>query len=111
LSGKEKPLPRRARVDIVEETTTLREEIPIWQELKNVPDRIAALEVRLSALEQRLEKRPGEACPMCGENAVRLIKVGRVTGSPTVTIRWDLYGCKAEGCGFKEERPHRFPGA
>jgi hypothetical protein len=36
--------------------------------------RIATLEDRVSELEARLNKQPGDACPYCGERSMRLTK-------------------------------------
>ena len=79
-------------------------EIPLWQELGKVPDRMAALEKRVADLEDRLKVRPGETCPKCGEHTVRLSEVGTRRGSMGKEIRYDTYECASPGCDFREQR-------
>lgn len=76
-------------------------EIPIWQELEQVPGKMQDLERRVEALEKRLETRPGETCPKCGEHTMRLKTTGRRTG-PMGVLRFDQWACTA--CDHEEER-------
>ncbi|SJM30462.1 hypothetical protein BQ8482_150049 [Mesorhizobium delmotii] len=56
-------------------------DMPLWRELGQMPDRVAAIEARMAAMEDRLKTRPGETYPKCGEHTMRLSHSGRVTGS------------------------------
>lgn len=38
----------------------------VWKEVRANAERVPNLEKRLAALEGRLERAPGEACPKCG---------------------------------------------
>lgn len=77
-------------------------EIPIWQELEKVPDRMTVLEDRMAALEERLKTRPGETCPKCGEHAMRLSDTGRLVGEMGKQQRMDWWECTA--CKHREPR-------
>jgi hypothetical protein len=51
---------------VLEDVRNWLKEVPLWKELQNVPDRVAALEKRLTALEEELKRRPApEMCPIC----------------------------------------------
>jgi hypothetical protein len=43
--------------------------------------RIATLEERVTELENALKKQPADACPFCGERAMRKTEEGRLLGS------------------------------
>ena len=43
----------------------------VWKELKSNADKIPDLEKRITELEQKLERCPGEACPKCGQLTYR----------------------------------------
>jgi ribosomal protein S27AE len=38
----------------------------IWKEVRSNAEKVPSLERRITALEQRLQRAPGEACPKCG---------------------------------------------
>src|SRR5947209_3264006 len=38
----------------------------IWKEVRANADKVPALEKRIAALEDRLKRAPGDACPRCG---------------------------------------------
>jgi hypothetical protein len=44
--------------------------------------RIATLESRVTALEETLKTAPADACPFCGELAMRLTEQSRLLGNP-----------------------------
>lgn len=78
----------------------------IWAWTKNAFDyakRIAAIESRVRALEKSLERHPADACPKCGERALRLSRAGGVIkgGGPN-HWREDVWQC--EKCAHHEKR-------
>jgi hypothetical protein len=51
----------------------LLKDIPIWRDLGTLPDRVAALEKQVKALEEKLgEKWPPDICRLCGARGARL---------------------------------------
>jgi hypothetical protein len=45
----------------------------VWKRVQETPDRVDELTRRIAALEEKYGgKRPGDACPFCGERAFRL---------------------------------------
>ncbi|CAN7450195.1 hypothetical protein LJR235_002898 [Pararhizobium sp. LjRoot235] len=87
---------------VIEDVRKWLKEIPIWQELEKVPDRLTALEERMDKLEARLERRPGDTCDTCGEHAMRRTRTGRVMGNFGAQVRQDIWTC--EKCGATEQR-------
>ena len=67
--------------------------------------RIATLEARVTQLEAALGKQPAEACPYCGERAMRKTQEGRLLGGSS---KWkqDIWTC--ETCNKSEVRVVRF---
>ena len=68
--------------------------------------RIATLEARVTELEATLEKQPPDACPKCGERAMRLENTWGLRGSGADQRRID--GWKCEKCGHQEQRIVKF---
>jgi hypothetical protein len=66
---------------------------------------IATLEARVAALEAALAKQPADACPFCGERAMRKTKAGRLLGG---NMKWteDVWTCEA--CTQSEIRVKRY---
>lgn len=82
-------------------------DIPLWRELGLMPDRMKALEQRVTDLEKRLERVPGETCPKCGEHAMRISHPGRlVSGAGGGHERLDTWACQA--CDYAETRVVKF---
>jgi hypothetical protein len=54
---------------------------------------IATLEARVTALEDTLAKQPADACPFCGERAMRKTQEGRILGGAK---QWkqDVWTCQ-----------------
>lgn len=72
-------------------------EIPLWQELGKVPDKLAAIEKRIAELEAQLKPAPGERCDGCGQLGLRL-QSSRIVGDPAhkyTKLKW-----KCEKCGL-----------
>jgi hypothetical protein len=67
-------------------------EIPLWKELDTIPARTAALEKRVTELEDKLNgKWPPDVCRLCGERAAR---IGNTVLDKTTEIsRWDCTAC------------------
>ena len=51
---------------------TLLDKWPRWKRINDIPEQMDELLRRIAALEDRLERAPGEACPYCGALAMRL---------------------------------------
>ena len=92
--------------------------IRLWQSLTSPIQRlraherrkmqkIAELEMRITALETALQKCPGEACPYCGERALGLKKASGLTGSGRGTWRRETWVCEA--CGKEDWRHRNYP--
>jgi uncharacterized protein with PIN domain len=66
--------------------------------------RIATLEARVTALEEALQKQRPDACPFCGEHAMRMSSKSVLLGNQG-TQWWEEYWI-CEKCG-KNETKHR----
>jgi len=75
---------------------------PSWKKIQAAPSQIEALEQRLSQLENRLARCPGEACPRCGELSYRTSssKPHHAMGHVGVNV----HTMKCEKCGFTEDK-------
>jgi hypothetical protein len=89
---------------VIDDVRKWLKEIPLWQELEKIPRRTDELEKRVAALEQKLERAPGEVCPKCGAHSMRLTTAGRRLGGGVVSWRFDHGSCTTDGCGYTEER-------
>jgi ribosomal protein L37AE/L43A len=69
--------------------------------------RIASLEARVTALEEAQGSQMPDACPKCGERAMRRAQPGRLLGPGGNQWRQDVWKC--EKCGDEETRVVRFP--
>ena len=69
--------------------------------------RVATLEARVTALEEAQGKQLPDACPNCGERAMRRTHVSHIFGSAPNQWRQDGWTC--EKCGNSETRIVRFP--
>jgi uncharacterized protein with PIN domain len=67
----------------------------------------AELRGRMAAVETALQRCPGEACPYCGERALRLKKASRPIGSGRGTWRRETWVCGA--CGREDWRHRNYP--
>lgn len=76
----------------LESILTLLDKWPRWKRINEIPDQMDDLLQRMTALEKRLEKRPGEDCPYCGEPALRLIW----QGMNTQLEKWTCGSCGKE---------------
>lgn len=84
----------------LESILTLLDKWPRWKRINDMPDNLDDLLSRMAKLEKRLEKRPGEDCPYCGEPALRLTQQG-------MNGQWEEWTC-AE-CGKVKEVRHDLP--
>jgi len=87
---------------MLEELNTLLERIPVWRQLVALPDRVATLEARLTAVEAQLAGKTGALCPMCNAPGWKraATKPHPVFGDTGLMI--DSYACSA--CGHAEEQ-------
>jgi hypothetical protein len=77
------------------------DKVPIWKRVQAAPDQIDALEKRVAALEAKLMRAPGLACPSCGALEYR------VTNSATSKGPFGRLGAKdvtrqCGECSFSE---------
>jgi hypothetical protein len=81
-------------------------EIPkVWGWIKRVfllSKRIATLETRVTTLEQMLTCQPPDACPYCGERAMRLTEQSNLLGDAGKQWTWEIWTC--EKCEQKDKR-------
>jgi hypothetical protein len=68
--------------------------------------RIATLEGRVTILEAALAKQPADACPFCGERAMRKTVDGRLFGGAPNQWKEDSWTCNV--CNQTEKRVIRF---
>lgn len=90
---------------ILEDVMTALDRIPTWRRMQEMPDRIAALEARINALEAQLQDKPaGQHCPVCGARAMQVMSSApdRVFGDTGMQV--DQMKCQR--CGHTETR-HR----
>jgi ribosomal protein L37AE/L43A len=66
----------------------------------------AMLEARVTALEAKLAKQPGDACPNCGERAMRRTSAGMIMRGSRNQWREDVWTC--EKCAQQETRIIQF---
>ena len=79
----------------------LLEQIPIWKKLKVLPEKLAALEKRMSDLEAKVDA-PGKKCPKCGKFSFSVEsstpdKTFGEAGGNNVTY-------KCASCGFSQSK-------
>jgi uncharacterized protein with PIN domain len=70
-----------------------------WGKVFVSPARVAVLESRISALEVLLDKQPPDACPYCGERAMRLTYQSSLLGNQGHQWTEETWTC--EKCGKK----------
>ncbi len=85
---------------VLGEVVELLKRWDVWKRVEECPDRVDHLEARLAALEKKLARAPGEACPKCGQLDFRTEK----------TTPDDTFGdlgnrhLKCGECGYSETR-------
>ena len=73
----------------------------IWKEVRANADKVPALEQRIAALEERLQRAPGEACPKCGALEFLTEKTAPSTGPFRALGAIDRH-LKCGACGHTE---------
>lgn len=74
-----------------------------WKAVKTAAEKVPALEERIAALEKRLERCPGAACPKCGALTLRVASSRPGLGDRMAVLR--VYECT--DCGFREQRQEK----
>jgi hypothetical protein len=70
--------------------------------------KVATLEARVTALEEALGKQPADACPYCGERAMRMTRsLGAIIDSGATT-QWKKEWWTCAKCGQEDERVRKF---
>ena len=87
----------------IEDVRNWLKEIPLWQELSKVPDRMTAVEKRLAELEAKSQPAPGERCDGCGCLSLRLesSRIVGPQGQKYTKLKWK---CKNCGKTFEERK-------
>lgn len=67
--------------------------------------RVSTLESRVTALEQELKTAPPDACPYCGERAMRLKEQLGVMGDPGKQWTEEIWLCGKCGKKYTERQP------
>lgn len=94
-------------MSIVSETLAILDRIPVWKELKQLPERVAALEARIAELERRPPPAPVNAhmkpCRACGARAWHITTIaptrGHFAGSGANDVTWIC-----DACGVSETK-------
>jgi hypothetical protein len=74
----------------------------IWKRVEAAPDRIDALETRVSELESKLQRAPGEVCPSCRALDFRVVRSGP---HPILTdVGGRIHHMKCGSCGYTDAR-------
>jgi predicted nucleic-acid-binding Zn-ribbon protein len=73
----------------------------IWKEVRTNADKVPELERRLAALEERLQRAPGDACPKCGALEFRTEQVTPTKGHFSALNAKDRH-LKCGACGHTE---------
>ncbi|MBR0990003.1 hypothetical protein JQ580_04645 [Bradyrhizobium japonicum] len=77
-------------------------DVPLWKELGTIPDRTAALEKKVAALEEQLNgKYPADICLKCGSRSMRARSSFGPNAKGMMTQMWQ---CQDAACNFHEER-------
>ena len=76
---------------------------PKWKALSELPEKVAALEARLVALEGAPKAAPGQPCPSCGARAFR-VTGSRKSDGPFGELGAMSRNYKCSACGFTETR-------
>ena len=74
----------------------------VWKKVEAAPARIDELEKRVAALEDRLRRAPGEACPSCGALDFRVERSEPARTFGGMGARTHYLKCGA--CGFADEK-------
>jgi len=80
----------------IEDVRNWLKEIPLWQELSKVPDRMTVVEKRLAELEAKLQPAPGKRCDGCGQLSLRLESSRLVgpQGQKYTKLKWKCENCQ-----------------
>jgi aminoglycoside phosphotransferase len=81
-----------------------------WKRGQRMVSRLDDLEKRVGALEKSLERQPAEACPFCGELAMRLDWAGGAIAADGGRSSTRLERWKCRSCGQSESRMTHFGG-
>jgi uncharacterized protein with PIN domain len=77
---------------------------PEWKKLRATPALVDELQRRIAALEERLQRAPGEACKACGALALRLEKSEQSANVHQEVMGRQDHHWKCQECGHVEVR-------
>jgi hypothetical protein len=78
-----------------------------WRRLRQAPQQIADLQRRITELETRLQRCPGEGCPHCGELAFRLDRTVPNQAFGNLGVQDHVWKCTECGFELKKMEPKR----
>ena len=78
--------------------------VKIWKDLQTVPERVAALERRLSALEGGKVQRSGGPCPICETGNLKTVKVAPDPVMGDLGLQQHTLRCDNAACSHSETR-------
>jgi predicted RNA-binding Zn-ribbon protein involved in translation (DUF1610 family) len=82
---------------VLSDLIALMDRWTVWKEVRENANKVPELEQRIAALEQKLQRAPGEACPACGAWSFRAISS---TPSGNLGTRKITYKCQE--CGYED---------
>ena len=86
----------------IKDLLALLEEWPKWKRVRDAPEALDALSLRVLELEKKLARCPGEACPHCGELEFRVEKSGPA-GRYAMVGEFEREK-RCQKCGYSESR-------
>jgi hypothetical protein len=87
---------------VLEDVRNWLKEIPLWRELETIPKRTDDLELRIAALEEKLNgKWPADVCLKCGS---RTMRVANTFGPDSKHMMQQMWVCGDENCNYHETR-------
>ena len=82
---------------------SILDKFPLWRRIKEAPDKLDALDERVTGLEEKLgDTWPADVCRYCGKRAARLHLPGQANGRGVVREMW-----RCQKCGKLDERSYK----
>ena len=73
-----------------------------WKQIEGAPEKIEALERRVTELESRLQRAPGEACPRCGALDYRTMESRPVADAAFAKLGAREHVKRCGACAFED---------
>ncbi len=82
---------------------SILDKFPVWRRMKEAPEKLDALERRVTTPEEKLgDTWPADVCRFCGNRAARLHESRRANDRGIIHESW-----QCEECGKCDERRHK----